>query len=65
MIACMEVPGTSADAGWRTVAAVSGVAGNGATSGVWLLDSLTRRLAFVDNADTPGSATVRRVRVGN
>ncbi len=59
------VLGTTVDAGWRTVAAVPGVSGNGATSGLWLIDSLTRRLAFVDNAETPGSTTVRRVRVGN
>ncbi len=52
------------DAGWRTIAAVPGVAANGATSGVWLIDSLTRRLAYVQNAENPGSATVRRVNVG-
>lgn len=57
--------GTNAGDGWRNVAAVPGVAGNGATSGVWLIDSLTRRAAYVENPATPGSATVRRVRVGN
>ena len=59
------VLGTNAADGWRIVAAVPGVAGNGATSGVWLIDSLTRRAAYVENPETPGSATVRRVRVGN
>ncbi len=59
------VLGTAANAGWRNVAAVPGVASNGATSGVWLIDSHTRRLAFVNNAENPGSATVRRVNVGN
>ncbi len=57
--------GTTPAAGWRTLTAVPGVAGNGSTSGVWLIDSLTRRLAFVGGAETPGSATVRRVNVGN
>ncbi len=55
--------GSSASAGWRTVSAVPGIAGSGATSGVWLLDSLTRRTAYVESAEAPGSATVRRVRV--
>ncbi len=58
------VLGSTAGAGWRTIAAVPGVAGNGATSGVWLIDSLTRRLAYVQNAENPGSATVRRINVG-
>ncbi len=57
--------GTSADAGWRVVAAVPGVAGTGETSGVWLIDSLTRRIAFVENLENPGAATVRRVRIGS
>ncbi len=60
-----SVLGTNAGDGWRVIAAVPGVAANGATSGVWLIDSLTRRAAFIDNLETPGSATVRRVRVGN
>ena len=59
------VLGTAADAGWRTIAAVPGVGSSGATRGIWLIDSLTRRAAFVQGAETPGSATVRRVRSGN
>ncbi len=60
-----SVLGTNVGDGWRVIAAVPGVAANGATSGIWLIDSLTRLAAFVDNLETPGSATVRRVRVGN
>ena len=56
---------TSADAGWRNVAVISGVSSNGATRGVWLVDSLTRRAAFLQNPETPGSATLRRVRTRN
>ncbi len=57
------VLGTTAGAGWRIVAAVPGVTGNGATSGVWLIDSLTRRIALVENPRNPGSAAVHRVRI--
>ncbi len=60
-----SVLGSAAGNGWRIIAAVPGVSGTGATSGVWLIDSLTRRAAYVKNPETPGSATVRRVRVGN
>ena len=42
-----------------------GVTGDGSTGGVWLIDSLTRRVAYVDGAETPGSATFRRVRIGS
>lgn len=59
-----SVLGTTATDGWRDVAAVPGVEPNGATGGVWLIDSLTRRAAYVESPETPG-ATVRRVRVGN
>ena len=55
--------GTSA-AGERACAAVPGTAGNGATSGVWLIDSRTRAVAYVADPASPG-ATVRRVDVGN
>ena len=59
------VLGTQADAGWRVVAAVPGIIGTGATGGVWLIDSLTRRIAYASDLETPGSATVRRVRIGS
>ncbi len=59
------VLGTAAGAGWRNVAAVPGVTSSGATGGIWLIDSLTRRAAWVGNLQTPGAATVQRVRVGN
>ncbi len=59
------VLGSAADAGWRTVATVPGVAGNGATRGIWLIDSLTRNAAYVENPASPGSATVRQVRARN
>lgn len=55
---------TDAGAGARTVATVANRSGTGETDGVWLIDSLTRRVAYVEGAETPGSATVRRVRVG-
>ncbi|MCP3963229.1 MAG: hypothetical protein GY719_35765 [bacterium] len=55
--------GTSA-AGERICAAVPAVAGNGATSGVWLIDSRTRAVAYVADPASP-TATIRRVDVGN
>ncbi len=58
-----SVLGTNVADGWRNVAGVPGVGPNGATSGIWLIDSLTRRAAYVENPETPGAA-VRRVRVG-
>ncbi len=58
-----DVLGTAAGAGPRVVAPVEGRAGNGATRGVWLIDSLTRGVAFVDNPATPASATVRRLTI--
>ncbi len=57
--------GTSASAGWRIIAAVPGVSSTGMTSGVWLIDSFTRRVAYVDSPETPGSTAVSRARIGN
>ena len=58
------VLGTASDSGSRIVAAVPGVAGNGATVGIWLIDSLTRAVAYVADPASP-AATVRRVRIGS
>ena len=49
----------------RIVALVPAVAGSGETRGVWLVDSLTRAMAYVENPGTPGSASIRRVAVEN
>ena len=49
----------------RTIALVPGLASNGETVGVWLIDSLTRAMAYVENPGAPGSASIRRVAVGN
>lgn len=45
----------------RTVSAVPRIASNGATTGIWLIDSVTRAIAFVDDPGTPGDTTLRRV----
>ena len=57
--------GTSPTAGQRAVAAVAGRDADGETAGIWLVDSLTRAIVFVEGIETPSSATVRRVAIDN
>ncbi len=50
--------------GQRVVTAVPGVASNGRTGGVWLVDSLTGAVVWLENPGFPGQASARRVTVG-
>lgn len=49
----------------RTITPVARHDSDGETTGVWLIDSLTRAMVFVENPGIPGSASIRRVAIAN
>ncbi len=49
----------------RTIVAVPNVSGNGTTNGIWLIDSITRAVVYIQDPATPGDTTLRRVTPDN
>ncbi len=52
------------EAGARVVTAVPGVSSNGRTAGIWLVDSSSGAVVWVENPGFPGQASARKVTVG-